>query len=303
MAKTKQHTKSRILWKLLPSVILLAALAWVCSLLFSHGTPHVEKYPNRLSVLTYNTHRMGMYAKAHENRVIHYLQRQEADIVCLQEVDVYKNDKYLTLYELRQALKKYPYTYFDFKIYDKRHQYGIAVFSKYPLLNKTTIKYTSRGNISNFCDVAVGTDTFRLFNNHLESNRLDAQDLPDSLATESLKASAHRISDKLESARAIRQNQARAIRQDIEKSPYPVIVTGDFNAIPLSYTYLKIRGAGLRDSFLETSFGRWGATISKRHLGARIDYILCSKTLHPASTRIDRLNYSDHYPMTSVLAW
>ena len=301
MAK-KKH-KHGLLWRLIPSVIVLAALAWLCSLFFSHGSPKVDDYPNRLSVLTYNTHQMGMYAKAHENMVIRYLQRQDADVVCLQEVDVYKNEKYLTLPELKKALNKYPYTYFDFKIYNKRHQYGIAVFSKYPLLNKTTIRYTSRGNISDFCDVAVGKDTFRLFNNHLESNRLDVHDLPDTLATESLKASAQRISDKLESARTIRHNQARAIREEIEKSPSPVIVVGDFNDIPLSYTYLKMRGSDLQDAFLKTSFGHWGATISKRHLGVRIDYILFSKSLHPASTHIDRVNCSDHFPMTSVLAW
>jgi len=246
---------------------------------------------------------MGMYEKAHQNRVIRYLQRQDADIVCLQEVDVYKNEKYLTLPELRKALNKYPYTYFDFKIYNKRHQYGLAVFSKYPLLNKNTIRYSSRGNISNYCDVVFGEDTLRLFNNHLESNRLELTDLPDSIDSESIKESAHRISRKLGSARKIRHEQANAIRAEIEKSPYPVLLAGDFNAIPLSYTYLKLRGWDLRDCFLESSIGKWGATLTKRKIGIRIDYILCSDQLHPVSMRIDKVNYSDHYPVTATIGW
>lgn len=299
MAKKKKYKRIVAAVLLVPMVL---AVVWAALLLFSHGSP-TDDYAHHLSVMTYNTHQMGMYEKAYQNRVIRYLQKQDADIVCLQEVDVYKNDKYLTLPELRKALEKYPYTYFDFKVYNKRHQYGLAVFSKYPLSNKNTIRYSSRGNISDYCDVAVGKDTFRLFNNHLESNRLVVKDLPDSIESTALKESVHRISDKLESARKIRQVQAKAIRAEISKSPYPVIVAGDFNVTPLSYTYLKIRGGELRDSFLATSWGRWGATVVKRHIGARIDYILCGRELHPVATRIDHLNCSDHYPMTTVLGW
>ncbi len=281
---------------------IVVAVVFATLLLFSHGSPK-DNYAHHLSVLTYNTHQMGMYEKAHQNRVIRYLQRQDADIICLQEVDVYKNEKYLTLPELRKALEKYPYTYFDFKIYNKRHQYGLAVFSKYPLSNKNTIRYSSRGNISDYCDVAVGKDTFRLFNNHLESNRLEIKDLPDSIESSALVESAQRISDKLESARKIRQLQAEAIREEISKSPYPVIMAGDFNTPPVSFSYIKIRGCDLRDCFLATSWCEWGATFSRRHIGLRIDYLLCSKELHPISTHIDHLNCSDHYPMTAIIGW
>ena len=300
MAKKRNIFKRIILLVFVLPIVV--AVVFATLLLFSHGSPK-DNYAHHLSVLTYNTHQMGMYEKAHQNRVIRYLQRQDADIICLQEVDVYKNEKYLTLPELRKALEKYPYTYFDFKIYNKRHQYGLAVFSKYPLSNKNTIRYSSRGNISDYCDVAVGKDTFRLFNNHLESNRLEIKDLPDSIESSALVESAQRISDKLESARKIRQLQAEAIREEISKSPYPVIVAGDFNTPPASFSYIKIRGCDLRDCFLATSWCKWGATFSRRHIGLRIDYLLCSKELHPISTHIDHLNCSDHYPMTAIIGW
>ena len=300
MAKKRNIFKRIILLVFVLPIVV--AVVFATLLLFSHGSPK-DNYAHHLSVLTYNTHQMGMYEKAHQNRVIRYLQRQDADIICLQEVDVYKNEKYLTLPELRKALEKYPYTYFDFKIYNKRHQYGLAVFSKYPLSNKNTVRYSSRGNISDYCDVAVGKDTFRLFNNHLESNRLEIKDLPDSIESSALVESAQRISDKLESARKVRQLQAEAIRAEISKSPYPVIVAGDFNTPPVSYSYIKIRGCDLRDCFLATSWCEWGATFSRRHIGLRIDYLLCSKELHPISTHIDHLNCSDHYPMTAIIGW
>lgn len=315
MARRQPPKRRNLFWRILPSVLVFALFGWLFLLFFSHHTPKPEGLEHRLTILTYNTHQMGMYAKVGQNKVIRYLQNQNADVVCLQEVDVYKNNKYLTLPELRKALSKYPYTYFDFKIYNSRRQYGIAVFSKYPLLHKTTVRYNSRGNISNYCDVVVKKDTFRLFNNHLESNRLVVEDLPDTLGTESLKESAQRISDKLGSARAIRKEQVLAVRQEIEKSPYPVIVAGDFNSIPSSYSYLKMRSTDLQDCFLRSSWFRYGATFSKRHFGIRIDYILCSRSMksrksaisrrpiRPIETRIDRVNYSDHYPMTTTLAW
>lgn len=267
-----------------------------------------------VSVLTYNTHRMNMYRKVSHNQLIHYLRRQDADIVCLQEVEVYKNPKYLTLTELRLAMNKYAYTYYDFKVYNKKRQFGNVVFSKYPLINKETVRYSSRSNISSRCDVVVGSDTLRLIVNHLESNRFTREDfqLPDSINSESLREGAKHISEKLESARTVRHGQADALHKAINESPYPVLVVGDFNAIPLSYTYWRIRLSHalgdkfyrpLRDAFLSTSRWKLGNTYVRRGLGIRIDYILCSPSLQPKTCRIDEVNYSDHYPMTATLQW
>ena len=80
--------------------------------------------------------------KPADNEVLQYLLSQDADVVCLQEVDVYKDVKYLTLPDVRQTLgSKYPYSYLDFSVYNKRHQYGTMVWSKYPLIHKQSIHY------------------------------------------------------------------------------------------------------------------------------------------------------------------
>ena len=130
--------------------------------------------------MTWNTGRMGQFVKPEKNEVLHYLLQQDADVICLQEVDVYKDTKYLTLPDVKHTLnKKYRYSYIDFAIYDKRHQYGTMVWSKYPLINKQSIHYRTIGNISNRCDIVVGNDTIRLINNHLESYNFRAEDLDD----------------------------------------------------------------------------------------------------------------------------
>lgn len=257
-----------------------------------------------LRILTYNTHRMGMYEKPRNNRVIRYLQESKADILCLQEVEVYKNPRFLTLPELRAALLKYPYTYYDFKVHNATRQFGNVVFSKYPLKNKHTIRYDSRANLSSCCDVLLGADTLRLIVNHLESNRFEQSDfaIPDSLTKQSVRSSAERINRKLETARKLRIKQAQEVKREIRQSPHPVIVTGDFNSTPLSYTYQKIK-FGLRDCFLESSFGRLGHTFEKYHLGIRIDYILCSRRLKPIRCEVERVRFSDHYPVTATIAY
>ena len=246
-----------------------------------------------ITVLTWNTARMGGFAKPEKNEVLQYLQQQDADVICLQEVDVYKDATYLTLSDVRQSLgKKYPYSYLDFAIYDKRHQYGTMVWSKYPLINKQSIHYQTVGNISNRCDIVVGKDTFRLINNHLESYSFSAEDLTD---VDKLKAKWLR-------AWPLRNEQARVVRKEIEASPYPVIVVGDFNAIELSYAYWHI-SSGLHDAWRSIHPWSWGATCEHRGFGFRIDYILSSESLTPVRCEIPTASGSDHRPVAATLVW
>lgn len=267
---------------------VLGALIWAVMHLVGWRKPVEDTYSKHLSILTYNTHRMGEFLNPDKNRVILYLQRQNADILCLQEVEVYKEDRYLTLRELREALHDYPYTYFDFSVYNKRRQFGNAVFSKYPLINKQTIRYRSRANISSQCDIVVHGDTIRLITNHLESNRLENLDST--------------FINKLDTARSIRREQAKVLRLARKKSPYPLLMVGDFNDIALSYTYLIVKG-WMRDAFLETNLGHLGNTYERRGLGIRIDYILTSRDLHPTECHVVRVNYSDHYPLIATVGW
>lgn len=247
-----------------------------------------------ITVLTWNTGRMGEFKKPEKNEVLQYLVAQDADVICLQEVDVYKDAQFLTLPDVRQMLsKKYPYSYLDFSVYNKRHQYGTMVWAKYPLIHKQSIHYETQGNLSNRCDMVVGRDTIRLINNHLESYKLESEDLKD----------VDRIEEKWKRAMPLRNAQARVVRREIEASPYPVIVVGDFNSVALSYAYWHI-SSGLHDAWNETHyFWEWGATYEYKGIGLRIDYILCSDPLKPVSCEVKETTGSDHKPVVATLAW
>lgn len=284
-------------------IMLTLVIVWMLYSLVSHRISQPKKdYSHTLKVMTYNTHAMMIGEKlASKKAMLEYINSQDADIVCLQEVLVYKNSERLTLPALREAMSNYPYTYYDFKHYNRVRQFGNVVFSRYPLTDKKTIRYESRSNISSQCNVLVGKDTIRLIVNHLESYRLVKEDLKfDTLSMDEIKNSS--LVHKLQNAGHLRHQQAREVKRSIRQSPYPVIVVGDFNAIPLSYVYWKIR-LGLRDCFLESSFGRLGNTLQKGPLGIRIDYILCSRKFTPIKSEVDKVEYSDHFPLTATIGW
>lgn len=285
-------------------LLLLLAISIVCLLCVSHRVHTPQRGAHTLDILTWNTHMMDKANKADHNAILAYLRANPVDVVCLQEVELRRNNHYLTLESLKQSMHDlYPYTYIDFKVYNKYRQYGNVVLSRYPLINKQTVRYDSRANISSRCDIVVDGDTIRLITNHLESNRLVASDWMDTLNTDEVKHAAERISIKMQQAGRVRRRQAQVLRQEIKQSPYPILVAGDCNTIPLSRVYLLLRGR-LRDTFLEGSFGRIGSTFTYHHIGVRIDYIFCSRKFDVLDSRVDYdAEQSDHYPLRTRLSY
>jgi endonuclease/exonuclease/phosphatase family metal-dependent hydrolase len=98
-----------------------------------------------------------------------------------------------------------------------------------------------------------------------------------------------------------RAKQARTVAEHIKKCPYPIIVCGDFNDTPLSYTY-QILSEQLNDAFSEAGFG-----ISNTYNGFlplfRIDYVLHSERFKAISYQSEKVAMSDHFPVVAILEW
>lgn len=95
------------------------------------------------------------------------------------------------------------------------------------------------------------------------------------------------------------QEQVQIIRKSIDTSPYPVIVAGDFNAVPNSYEYYKT-SEGLKDAFYEVARGS-GTSFHDYKYPLRIDYIFTSESIKPVSYKVDRsVNLSDHFPVIAT---
>ena len=182
---------------------------------------------------------------------------------------------------------------------------SLAIYSRYPLKNKGSINFEGSFNGAIHADVELPNKrVIRLYSVHLQSTRLgkDANEVlkKDNLTSINKKETQekyYRIESKLSSAFAMRAAQAQVVAEHIALSPYPVIVCGDFNDTPLSYSY-RLMSRGLKDSFVENGFGV-GATYAGRLPGLRIDYILVGKDFDVYTHKVQRQAISDHYAVLS----
>ncbi|MDD4848141.1 MAG: endonuclease/exonuclease/phosphatase family protein, partial [Bacteroidales bacterium] len=94
--------------------------------------------------------------------------------------------------------------------------------------------------------------------------------------------------------------QARLVHQFISQSPYPVIVCGDFNDTPGSYSYQQV-SKGLKDGFLEAGQG-FGQTFNGDIPLMRIDYIFHNDHFQATDFQVHINHYSDHYPVSAFLS-
>jgi len=292
-----------LFWVLLGVVLITMGLVTVSHRYMYPKSPIAKgesEIHHQITVLSYNTHRMGGFQKTEKNEVLRFLRSCSADIVCLQEVEIYHDELYLTEEEMLQAFAAYPYFYLGYSIRNYRRNFGNVVFSKYPLIHAHQVDYTSRSNSSLVVDVCVGNDTIRLISNHLESNRIERRDIDSLVQTKSIHSGD--LEEKLKRTNALRHEQAGVVHGEVEESPYPVILVGDFNAIPFSITYFLMR-RGLQDCFLKCSNGQIGSTMSYLHLPLRIDYIFCSEELTPWGFCVEETPGSDHYPIRATLVW
>lgn len=284
--------------------LLAIVVLWLAWSLLSHRMPWQEysQMPHELKVLTYNTQGMAVDKYLDTKlEMLEYINKLDADVVCLQEVLVYKKGDRLTLPMMREAMKNYPYTYFDFKLYNSRRQFGNVVFSRYPLVNKETIPFESKANISSQCDIVVNEDTIRLMVNHLESFYLNDEDL-DLSDLDVSNIQENSLVRKLVRANRLRHDQVSVLRKAIRQSPHPVIAVGDFNSLPISWVYWRMN-LGMRDCFAESSVGQYGSTYQRKGMSARIDYIFTSRKLKPISCEVGDAEYSDHYPVMATIGW
>jgi endonuclease/exonuclease/phosphatase family metal-dependent hydrolase len=87
----------------------------------------------------------------------------------------------------------------------------------------------------------------------------------------------------------------------MDRSPYPVIVCGDFNDVPNSYAYRTI-GKGLQNAFTEKGRGI-GRTFTGISPTLRIDNIFVAENFEVKQFLRLRQQLSDHFPIFTDLVF
>lgn len=245
-----------------------------------------------LKFLTYNV--MGMQGDEEDEShpIQTYIQRSDADVVCLQE---FRWDEK----QMKQAFPMYPYV--------KSLQVGngnrMGCLSRFPILSVEQIPYESGSNGSFLLRLKMEKDTLTVICNHLESNKLDAHDkevyegLLKSPDEQKVKTGGKYLLRKLADAAVIRAPQADSVAQAISRldTKY-LLVCGDFNDSPISYAHRTI-GRGLTDAYRAAGWGP-GFSYNRNFLYFRIDHLFVNKGFRPLKCRVDNsISASDHYPL------
>ena len=201
----------------------------------------------------------------------------------------------------QEQFSGYHYSYNPKLDFDGNHHFGIITFSRYPIINKQTVKFYpyDYNSIFQYTDIVKDTDTFRVFNIHLQSlkfsnTNLEYIDKPGINDESDLKESKSIIS-KLKKGFLKRKIQSERIKEEMDKSPYPVIVCGDFNDLPNSYAYSTI-GKGMKNAFVEKSSGI-GRTFSGISPTLRIDNIFVADKFDIEQFLRIPKKLSDHFPI------
>lgn len=245
------------------------------------------EYKNTLTVMSYNVRLFNNYEKkalkdGSETMKV-YFEEENPDVICIQEYYVPNNVDF----------SSYPYRYEHFKASNMK--LGNAIFSKYPLINKGAFDFENTGNNTIYADVVKEKDTLRIYSVHLQSIGI----LPEVTLLQDIDNT--RLRKRFADAFKKQQFQIDAIQSHKQKVKNPVIICGDFNNTPFSYSYRKMKGT-MKDAFRERGSGL-GTTFLFDRFPLRIDYIFSSEELEVVSFKTLKETFSDHYAIRASFGW
>lgn len=232
-----------------------------------------------LKIITFN----AKGAKFGKDRIEDFVNRQNADLVFLQEDGDTKYN-----FTSLQRNSKIPVN---------------SLYSQYETVAHKDLFYGLHNE--NFNAYAQQTDLrikgriYRIINVYLQPFKFEKEMVKLEGNQAEDKQKVKNIIGRLLPTFKIHQQQIKIVRKSIDESPYPVILAGDFNSVPNSYEYYAL-GKNLQDAFFIAGNGS-ATSFHEYKFPIRIDYIFTSESVQPVSYRIDRsAKLSDHFPVIAT---
>ncbi len=281
--------------------VMLLGIPYIGSFIQFGGGAKAEEGQKQLKIVSYNVHIFNAISKKNSYReVADFLNKEKADIICLQEFCVYDN-KQPTEAEFDKLLIKMPYHCIFYNIAKRGSRFGLAIFSRYPIVDKGEFRFTHTANAALYADINVEGKTIRVYNNHLQSTKFNFTKTLSRFSKEDERIDELLdVSSMIKSAFIKRAEQVNKISAHVKESPFPAIVCGDFNDTPVSYTYRTMRGK-LKDSFITAGSGM-PSTYRGFFPSFRIDYIFHDECMKAVGYKVEKITLSDHYPVITTLA-
>ena len=267
-----------------------------------------------IRIMTWNVRRWDEFstkkigASGHRLPMLELVGKQDADILCFQEFYEPIDSAKSNIRYIRRQLH-FPFFLFsrDYHNHSLKYETGVIIFSKYPIVATSQTHYSSdtvqKTESLIAADVNVHGKLIRIYTTHLQSVLFKTNDFRNveiiRNADDSMLMASRSLAKKLKNALGLRGYQADLVRRIVDASPHPLVVCGDFNDVPNSYTYFHIRG-NLQDAFITKCFGIGRSYI---HISPtlRIDYILPSREFEVIQTMKLSSPFSDHHAVLTDL--
>ena len=259
---------------------------------------------NSIKVLSYNVRLFNLYKwdknKNVKRDIFKILRQENPDIICMQEYYSCRENGFSVTDSILDIQKSKRYYIAYSQASNPEKSYGTAIFSRFPIIGKGRVDFGSKNKKCIYVDIQYLGDTVRVYSIHLASYHLEYEDykfmneMSENENDENVKGIIS-IKNKMQQSFVKQSKEADAISSHISNSPYPVILCGDFNQLPVSYVYRKIK-TGLKDAFIESGNG-FGVTYIRNLSFFRIDYIFHSKEFIALDYKKISQELSDHYPI------
>ena len=300
-------------WVFLPVAVLLVGFTNIRALVSFHFSQRfsVQKDTSSIRILTWNVNRFANAANDGTNKyrtgLLQIVKREVPDVICFQEYLEPNPAKSLSIITTSLGELGYAYRYVvtDYKRTNGTYHVGVAIFSRSPFYDSLRIRYsgpvTLRAAESLIaCDFEIRGKKIRVYNTHLQSVLLQKKDYNDIQiirnAKDSMMEASKSLLRKLKQGYRSRGNQVDMVRRELDHSPYPAIICGDFNDVPNSYTYFQIRG-DRKDAFVEKGKGL-GRTFANLSPTLRIDYVIADDKFEVMQFKRQVLSYAEHFPIS-----
>lgn len=268
----------------LVSTITLA-IGWIISSSFYQFKEKKVLLNEDLKVMSYNVRMFNHYKwnkdEQLDQKAFDFITEKSPDILVLQEY-----------YHSPKISFQYPFKYIKTK--SKKNKFGLAIYSKYKIINSGSFDFEKSANNIIFADILKNKDTLRVYNIHLESLKINPN--KEYFGEENNKKLLGRLQTTF-------QKQATQTEQFLAHETQwkgKKIVCGDFNNTAFSWVYRKI-STNKKDAFIEAGKG-FGKTFDYP-FPMRIDFILTSATININQFITYSEKFSDHFPILARINW
>ena len=264
---------------------IILGIGWFFAPPFYKISSTTSSLNSDLKVMSYNVKTFDLFSnnKAIEKKQNGYdfIAEKNPDILVIQEY-----------YKSKKVQFSFPYKYVKFR--SRISKYGMAIYSKFKILNAGSLNLENTGNNIIFADILKEKDTIRIYNTHFESLRINPNQ--ENFGEKNSEKLIERVSKSFKKQAL----QVEVFLKHEKKWTGKKIVCGDFNNTSYSWMYHEI-SKNKKDAFIEAGKG-FGQTYNY-WFPMRIDFILTDENaiVNQFSNYLEK--YSDHYPIQARINW